>query len=75
MPLTLRVRSPQGMWRLTVPDATTTIAAVKTQIEREKQIAVATQKLTKDPQGTQELDDGSRLDAAGLGANLSLIHI
>ena len=54
MPLTLRVRSAAGMWRLTVPDATTTIQAVKAQIEKEKSIsAVATQKLTKDPQGTQ----------------------
>ena len=59
MPLTLRVRSAAGMWRLTVPDATTTIQAVKAQIEKEKSIPVATQKLTKDPQGTQELDDGS----------------
>ena len=75
MPLTLRVRSPQGMWRLTVADATVTVATVKTQIEREKQVAVATQKLTKDPQGTQELDDGSRLDAAGLGANGSIIYL
>ena len=75
MPLTLRVRSPQGMWRLTVADATVTIQAVKAQIEKEKSIAVATQKLTKDPQGTQELDDGSRLDAAGLGANGSIIYL
>ena len=75
MPLTLRVRSAAGMWRLTVPDATTTIQAVKAQIEKEKSIAVATQKLTKDPQGTQELDDGSRLDAAGLGANGSIIYL
>ena len=75
MPLTLRVRSAAGMWRLTVPDATTTIQAVKTQIEREKQIPLATQKLTKDPQGTPELDDGSRLDAAGLGANGSIIYL
>ena len=75
MPLTLRIRSSQGMWRLTVADATVTVATVKTQIEREKQVAVATQKLTKDPQGTQELDDGSRLDAAGLGANGSIIYL
>ena len=75
MPLTLRIRSSQGMWRLTVPDATTTIQAVKAQIEKEKSITVATQKLTKDPQGTQELDDGSRLDAAGLGANGSIIYL
>ena len=40
MPLTLRVRSPQGMWRLTVADATVTIAAVKTQMEREKQVRI-----------------------------------
>ena len=75
MPLTLRVRSAAGMWRLTVPDATTTIQAVKAQIEQEKSIAVATQKLTSDPQGQNELDDGSRLDAAGLGANGSIIYL
>ena len=75
MPLTLRIRSSQGMWRLTVADATVTVATVKTQIEREKQIPLTTQKLTKDPQGTQELDDGSRLDAAGLGANGSIIYL
>ena len=75
MPLTLRVRSSQSMWRLTVPDATMTFAAVKAQIAREKQIAVASQKLTKDPQGAQELDDASRLDAAGLGANGSILYL
>ena len=75
MPLTLRVRSAAGMWRLTVPDATTTIQAVKAQIEKEKAIAVATQKLTSDPQGQNELDDGSRLDAAGLGANGSILYL
>ena len=73
MPLTLRVRSAAGMWRLTVPDATTTIQAVKAQIEQEKSIAVATQKLTSDPQGQNELDDGSRLDAAGLGLSLAAV--
>lgn len=75
MPLTLRVRSSQGMWRLTVPDATMTFAAVKAQIAQEKQIAIASQKLTKDPQGAQELDDASRLDAAGLGANGSILYL
>ena len=64
MPLTLRVRSAAGMWRLTVPDATTTIQAVKAQIEKEKSIPLTTQKLTKDPQGTQELDDGELLELA-----------
>ena len=49
-----------------VQDATTSIAAARRSSARSRS---PSHRSILDPQGTQELDDGSRLDAAGLGAN------
>ena len=71
----LRVRSDQGTWRITVTGPESTVAAVKGVIAAEKQVAVARQKLSSDPQGTAELDDGGTLASQGLSANGSMLYL